>query len=232
MALIKALIAIDPADRGPNLPPVIPVQFNPAEYTLTKAAQIAEIAIPGIDSPILQFVRGQTQTLAMELFFDTTQLGMGMAPALDVRVLTEPVYQLCQIQSNTHAPPRIRFIWGAGLSFRAIVDSVQQKFTLFNPLGIPLRATLTVSFKEYQTLEEQLAKLNLQSADHRKKRLIKKKETLALIAYREYGDPSQWRRIYEEPANAEVISNPRKLTPGTEITVPAIEVVSTRGGAE
>jgi hypothetical protein len=231
MALIKALIVIDPADRGLNLPPVIPVQFNPAEYTLAKGAQIAEIAIPGIDSPILQFVRGQTQTLSMELFFDTTQLGMGEAPVLDVRTLTEPVYQLVQIQSNTHAPPRVRFFWGAGISFRAIVDSVQQKFTLFNPLGIPLRATLTVSFKEYQTLEEQLTKLNLQSADHRKKRLVKKSETLALIAFREYGDASQWRRIFTEEANAEIISNPRRLTPGSEIVIPTIDVFARSGGA-
>ncbi|HJS23121.1 MAG TPA: hypothetical protein VJ751_02040 [Pyrinomonadaceae bacterium] len=230
MALAKALIAIDPADRGPNLPPVIPVQFNPTEYSLTKGAQIAEIAIPGIDSPILQFVRGQTQTLSMELFFDTTQFGMGEAPVVDVRTLTEPLYQLVKIQSNTHAPPRVRFIWGAGLTFRAIVENIAQKFTLFNPLGIPLRATATVGFKEYQTLEEQLTRLNLQSADHRKKRLVKKSETLALIAYREYGDPAQWRRIFEDRENAEIIRNPRRLTPGREITIPPIAVFQRTGG--
>src|SRR6266404_7111990 len=220
MALEKAVIEIDPNDRGPNLDARITVQFNPAEYTLAKGAQIGEIAIPGIDSPILQFVRGQTQTLSMELFFDTTQMGMGEAPVLDVRILTEPVFQLVKIQAKTHAPPRIRFFWGLGLSFRAIVDSIQQKFTLFNPAGIPLRATLTVSFKEYQTLEEQLHRLNLQSADHSKKRLIRRGETLAMIAYREYGDAGEWRRIFEEPANAAVIMNPRRLTPGSEITIP------------
>src|SRR5688572_12668911 len=122
MALEKAVIEIDPNDRGPNLPPRITVQFNPGEYTLSKGAQIAEIAIPGIDSPILQFVRGQTQTLSMELFFDTTQAGMGEGPVTDVRSLTEPVFQLVKIQSNTHAPPRIRFFWGTGISFRAIVE--------------------------------------------------------------------------------------------------------------
>jgi hypothetical protein len=231
MALVKALIVIDAADRGPMVLPVIPVQFNPTEYTLTKGAQIAEIAIPGIDAPILQFVRGQTQTLTMELFFDTTEFGMSEAPVLDVRVRTEPLYQLVQIQSNTHAPPRIRFIWGAGLSFRAIIESIQQKFTLFNPLGIPLRATLTVTFKEYQTLEEQLTKLNLQSTDHRKKRLVKKNDTLALIAFREYGDASQWRRIFEDKANEKLIENPRRLIPGSEIIVPAIDVIARSRGA-
>src|SRR6266404_4049039 len=122
MALEKAVIEIDPNDRGPNLDARITVQFNPGEYTLTKGAQIAEIAIPGIDSPILQFVRGQTQSLSMELFFDTTQAGMGEAPVVDVRTMTEQVYQLVMIQPNTHAPPRVKFFWGAGISFRAIVE--------------------------------------------------------------------------------------------------------------
>src|SRR5882757_1175920 len=122
MALIKALIVIDPADRGPNLPPVIPVQFNPAEYTLAKGAQIAEIAIPGIDSPILQFVRGQNEKLTLELYFDTTGEGMSERPVHDVTELTKPVAELVKIQGNTHAPPRIRFVWGKGLSFRAIVE--------------------------------------------------------------------------------------------------------------
>jgi len=230
MPLVKAIIEIDASDRGPNLPPIIPVQFNPSEYTLTKGAQIAEIAIPGIDAPILQFVRGQTQTLSMELFFDTTQMGMGEAPVLDVRTLTEPVFQLVKIQAKTHAPPRVRFSWGLGLSFRAIVDSIQQKFTLFNPVGIPLRATLTVSFKEYQTLEEQLQRLNLQSADHSKKRLIKRGETLALIAYQEYGDSTEWRRIFEEPRNLQLIPDPRRLQPGLEIVIPSIPTTSSTGG--
>jgi len=229
MALAKAIIAIDPLDRGPNLPPVIPVQFNPTEYSITKGAQIAEIAIPGIDSPILQFVRGQTQTLSMELFFDTTQFGMGEA-AVDVRTITDLMFQLVKIQSNTHAPPRIRFIWGAGLNFRAIVENIAQKFTLFNPLGIPLRATLTVGFKEYQTLEDQLTRLNLMSADHSKLRMVKRGETLALIAYREYGDATQWRRIFEDRNNADIISNPRRLRPGREISIPPIEVFRRTGG--
>ena len=230
MSLAKAIIEIDANDRGPSLPPIIHVQFNPSEYTLTKGAQIAEIAIPGIDAPVLQFVRGQTQTLALELFFDTTQLGMGEDQVTDVRTLTEPVFQLVKIQAKTHAPPRLRFSWGQGLSFRAIVDNIQQKFTLFNPAGIPLRAILTVNFKEYQTLEEQLQRLNLQSADHSKKHLLKRGETLALIAYQEYGDSTEWRRIFEDPRNVDLIPDPRRLRPGTEIVIPSIPVSSGIGG--
>src|SRR5260370_34641299 len=111
--------ARDPA-RGLDKP--IVVQFNPTEYTLAKGAQIAEIAIPGIDSPILQFIAGQNEKLTLDLFFDTTLTGMG-----DVRDATKRFYQLVKIQPKTHAPPRILFRWG-GLEFKAIVESVQQKF--------------------------------------------------------------------------------------------------------
>lgn len=229
---VPAIIEVDAKDRGPNLPAIIPVQFNPPEYTLAKAAQVAEIAIPGIDAPILQFVRGQTQTLALELFFDTTRLGSSTVKVVDVRLLTEMVAQLGRIQPNTHAPPRIRFIWGLGLSFRAIVDNVQQKFTLFNPAGIPVRATLTVSFKEYKTLEEQLKELNLQSADHTKRRVVRRRDTLARIAFEEYGDASKWTVIADHPENRDRLTDLRRLTPGTELAIPAIDVLESSGRRE
>lgn len=226
---VPALIEVDPRDRGPNLPPVIPVLFNPPEYTITKGAQIAEIAIPGIDAPILQFIRGQTRTLALELFFDGTRIGSSLTRPGDVRLLLEPVVQLGRIQPNTHAPPRIRFIWGIGLSFRGIVDSIQQKFTLFTPAGIPVRATLTLSIKEYKTLEEQLKELNLQSADHTKRRVVRRGDTLDRIAFEEYGDSRKWRPIADK--NADLVPDPRRLTPGIELEIPAIETLAGPSGA-
>jgi len=227
--LASALIEVDKRDRGANLLAVIPVQFNPPEYTIAKGAQIAEIAVPGIDAPILQFVRGQTRTLALELFFDTTRTGTSEADVKDVRALSDPVAELGRIQPKTHAPPRVRFIWGKGLSFRAIVDNVQQKFTLFSPSGIPVRATLTVSFKEYQTLEEQLARLNLQSSDHTKRRVIRARDTLARIAFEEYGDASQWALIADHPANRGKLGELRRLPVGSELEIPAVDVLQVKG---
>jgi hypothetical protein len=226
---VPAIIEVDARDRGPNLPAVIQVQFNPPEYTIGKGAQSAEIAIPGIDAPILQFVRGQTRTLALELFFDTTRFGLSDDTVKDVRTLSDPVAALGRIQPKTHAPPRIRFVWGQGLSFRAIVDNVGQKFTLFSPGGIPVRATLTLSFKEYQTLEEQLKALNLQSADHTKRRVVRSRDTLARIAFEEYGDASQWRLIADHEANRRVLADLRRLPAGAELAIPAIDVLDQKG---
>lgn len=199
--------------RGP-----IQVQFNPTEYTLNKGAQISEIAIPGLDSPILQFVRGQNEKLTLDLFFDTTSEGMG-ADVRDVRDLTGPIYQLVKIQPETHAPPRILFSWGQGLSFKAIVESIQQKFDLFSPDGIPLRATLSVTFREYRTLQEQLQELDPESADRSSVHVVQSGETLSQIAAQTYGDPTAWRPI----ADANGIVNPIALAPGSRLQIPPLD---------
>lgn len=227
MSLTKAVIEVldqDAIDPQRGLTQFITVQFNPAEYTLDKKAQIAEIAIPGIDSPIQQFVRGQTERLTLDLFFDETDGGMGES-SRDVTDRTKAVYQLVKIQPRTHAPPRVQFTWGQGLSFKAIVESVQQKVTLFNPLGVPLRATLSVAFREYKTLEEQVAELNLQSSDHVRTRVVRRGDRLDRIASDEYGDPTAWRVI----ADANQIADPLHLTPGATLTLPPLDAPGSSG---
>jgi hypothetical protein len=220
----KAIIEVldkDAVDEE-RLPEFLTVQFNPTEYTLTKGAQIAEIGIYGIDSPILQFVRGQNEKLSLDLFFDTTTEGDGWeATGRDVRDLTGPFYQLVKIQPKTHAPPRILFVWGS-LKFKAIVESVTQKFNLFNSSGKPVRATLTLSFREYKSLEDQVSELKLESSDHSKRRVVRRGDTLNRLAAEEYGDPGQWRLIAD--FNDNVITNPRRLAPGTELIIPPLDV--------
>jgi hypothetical protein len=224
MKLQRALIEVldeEAYKHGGLLKPFFYVQFNPTEYTLQKGAQIAEIGIYGIDSPILQFIRGQNEKLTLDLFFDTTDGGMAEG-AKDVRKETNLLlfYQLVKIQPKTHAPPRISFTWGKGLSFKAIVESVQQKFDLFSPEGIPLRATLSVSFREYKTLEEQLSELKLESPDHSKTYVVERGDSLARIAATAYGDPALWREIAAANPN---LPNPRNLQPGTELYIPPLE---------
>src|SRR3546814_18036474 len=115
--------------------------------------------------------------------------------ARDAREQTHPLYQPVKIQPKTHAPPRIRFRWGAGISFKAIVERVEQSFAPFAPTGVPLRATLSVTFREYKTLEEQLQELKLESTDHTRRLEVSPGDTLRLIAQRPYGDPRLWPPI-------------------------------------
>jgi hypothetical protein len=217
-----------------GLGPPLSVNFNPTEYTLNKGAQIAEIAIPGLDSPILQFIRGQTETLSLDLFFDSTDSGMDDS-AVSVTTLTDQFYQLVKINGQTHAPPICFFSWGATFpgqrnygstgspgryGFKCIIESVRQRYTLFSPQGVPLRATLTVSLKEYKTLSEQIAELNMQSPDHTRSHVVQIGETLCQISASAYNDPTQWRAI----ATANSLNNPLELTPGATLQIPPLTV--------
>ena len=228
--IVKATLLVKWDKR---LPEYIEVQYNPTELSYDKSAQFAEIAIPGLDAPLQQFVRGQAEKLTLELFFDTTDQGMG-TDATSVTKLTDRIYQLVKIEPTRHAPPICTFIWngpfppGSSISdasgnqrrdgFTCIVESVKQKFTLFSPTGVPLRATLTVGLREYKTLDDQLAQLNKTSPDRTHSHVIQRGETLSGIAGDIYRRPGDWRLI----AEANNIEDPRRLTAGTFLTVPPI----------
>jgi len=211
----------------------IPVQFNPKELSFRKSNQLAEINIPGLDSPLLQFVRGQNETLNLELFFDSTDQGMG-SNATSVTVQSDRIYELMKIEPGRHAPPVCEFIWndkfpGGDLSshvgnqrrngFKCLVEKVDQKFTLFSPEGVPLRVTLTVTLREYKTLDEQLVQLNLNSPDRTQAHVIQRGETLSAIAATHYQRAGEWRRVAEENG----VEDPRRIEPGRFLTVPPIE---------
>lgn len=64
----KATIKILTIDGHPS----IDVMFNPTDYQITRNVSYAEIAVPGLSMPLLQFVRGEAQTLQLELFLDSS----------------------------------------------------------------------------------------------------------------------------------------------------------------
>jgi hypothetical protein len=213
MALEKATIL--PIDQsGNSLGDPIPVLFNPTDYSMEESNQFQSTAIPGLSMPVLQFVNGNSQTLTMELFFDTYTYQDG----LDVRSYTEQITSLMDINADLHAPPLCVFSWGR-LNFKAVLERVTKRFTMFLDSGIPVRATLNVTFKEYRSISEQLQNPARQSSDRTKYRVVQQGDTLALIAYREYQDPAQWRPI----ATANSIDNPRLLEAGMEIIIPPLE---------
>jgi len=207
MGLTKALII----NTDAAIPVPIPVMFNPPEYSLEKSNQFAEVDIPGLGSSPLQFVKGNVQTLRMELFFDTTDTG------IDVRTFTEPVVGFTALNAETHAPPKLLFVWGS-LAFPCVLESLTQRFDYFNPAGLPLRARLTVALKGYDLLESLLASIPLESADRVKTWIVKTGDTLQAIAGNEYGDPTQWRPI----AQANDIDNPLVLQPGQTLIIPSL----------
>jgi nucleoid-associated protein YgaU len=81
-----------------------------------------------------------------------------------------------------------------------------------------VRATLSVTFKEYKTVEQQLSEMKQQSADRTKLREFKEGDAVWLYAANEYGDPEKWRVI----ADHNQLDNPRIVAPGTKLELPPL----------
>lgn len=204
----------------------ITAMFNPERYTVSKSLQLAEIGIPGLDSPVVQYIRGQNEKISMELFFDTTDNGM-VGDVKDVRDESSKVYALMKVDGELHAPPRVLLEWGlagqltshgASIEPWLVLESVSEEFNLFSPDGVPLRARLNVTFREAWTIEEQLQVTPRHSSDRTKLRPVQRGETLSRIAFEEYQDATSWRAI----AEANDLANPRLLEPGTILAIPPV----------
>jgi hypothetical protein len=214
------------------------VQFNPGEMTFEKSARYGEVAIPGLDAPLQQFVRNDGERLTLELFFDSTEKGMG-ASARSVTEDTDKVYRLIRMDGGSHAPAVVTFSWNRSFpgskitfpqsssgpggdlsrySFTGVVQNIRQRFTLFSSEGVPLRATVSLTLIEFRPLDLQLRELGLASPDRAHGHVLAAAETLSGVAAEYYGQPHAWRDI----ALANGLLDPRRLPVGRQISVPAI----------
>lgn len=202
MALEKAVLLITATGES------IPVQFNPEEYTLDDGNVFAEIGIPGLRTPPVQFVRGSGRSLRVELFFDTSA-----SPGTDVRLQTQRVSGLLEKSPTLQGPSPLLFLWG-GLQMPCVLEKVSQRFTRFLPSGVPVRAYLTLTLKEFATttvaVQSGLFVLpptvaNLAGTN------------LAQVTAQTLGNPADWRVL----ANANNIDNPRTMDNRSTLAVPS-----------
>lgn len=215
--LVKATITPQDGDHAGQ---VIPVLFNPTEYSVEYSANFQEAAPPGLSNPVVQFVNGNARVLTMDLLFDTYTDHRSR----NVLELTGPLTDLVSIDRQLHAPPRVEFHWG-DFRFVAVVEKVSQKLTMFTPGGTPVRATLSVTFKQYRTIAEQLTHPRRNSADKTKRRVLEAHDSIWLLASREYGEARYWRLI----AWHNDIDDPRRIRPGTVLVLPPLDPYEPRG---
>lgn len=123
----------------------ITVLFNPKEYTIEKSVNWQSKGTVGKDGEHIEYTGGDNETLAMELFCDTTRQD------IDVRAFTDQIRALTQIDEDLGHPRLVEFRWGT-FAFRGVITRLSQKFTHFNRAGTPVRASLNITFKESKPL--------------------------------------------------------------------------------
>jgi hypothetical protein len=206
-----------------------PVMYNPEEFKLEQGNTFAEVGIPGLNAPPLQYLRGKARAVTMDLFFDTYETGA------DVRTHTAPIVGLLDKSPQTQAPPVLLFSMGR-FQFQCVLVDAGQSFTMFLRDGTPVRSTVSVRLQEYVRVEMRAERGVLfgsptvssavNAAVDAAGSLLSgtpsihvtlRGETLSGLAARYLGAAGRWRDI----ARANNMDDPFDLPPGTPVVIPS-----------
>jgi Contractile injection system tube protein/LysM domain len=199
--------------------------LNPTQYAIAKANDWMTRPVVGASLPTAQFGGGHARELSLELLFDA-------APVGDVTPATDALFKVMEVdaaltggaaRTNQARPPSLTLSWGAFTSFRAVCRQLNVQFLLFRPDGTPVRAmagmTLLQVEKDAKSGEGAAPAQNPTTrADARvRSHVVREGDTLPSLAFQYLGDATRWRAI----AHANEIDDPRRLTPGAYLTIPA-----------
>ncbi len=191
--------------------------FNPSEYTFEKNNTWTQTTVKGENVPDLEFGGGSSGTLTMQLFLDTSMTGG------DVRNTTKKVRKLMEVDESAKdmttvkgRPPMVEFHWGRIWTFKAVITRLTEKCTLFRDDGIPVRATLDITFLQAKDSGAYPAQNpTTRGVTGYKQWVVRDGDTIDSIAFQEYGDSNMWRYI----ADTNGLNNPARLRPGQRLAI-------------
>jgi nucleoid-associated protein YgaU len=219
LRMYEAKSAKDGGECGSKLH-TLTFQFNPKELTIAKAAKWERKTAKGAKTAgPPEFTGSEPCKLTVEMFFDA-------GPDQDGSVVTavEALFACCIPTDASHAkkldsPPLVVFSWGQVSAFPAFITSVSAKYTVFAANGTPIRATCAVAMEEMPGAQRPQNPSSGALVARRSHRLVAG-DSLASLAYREYGDPALWRLLAEHNG----IDDPLRLRVGSSVLLPALDV--------
>jgi len=218
-----------PVGGIPDGPPFI-AQFNPESFTESTTIEFKKSDVQGTNSSEAKFERVAPRTFSFDLTFDGTGAtgtplipnvvnavpipslppqplgGLGVAPAIEL------FKELVAFKSNEHRPPFFVVTWGTFFA-RCVLESFSINYKLFSPLGVPLRAVISTSWREHspQTLRQLIS--NLLSPDVTHQHIVKEGDYLSLITNSVYDTPNYYYQVAEKNN----LDNLRKLEVGSNL---------------
>lgn len=221
-------LKISPLTKNGARKETISVLFNPTSYSIEKTVRWDPLrtsckedaqTVRELNAPPLTFGGGDTRRLTLELFFDVTERAEQTGQTVDVRAETDRIVKLTRIDRSLKppSPPVCEVFWGGpsqDFPFIGVITSLTQRFTLFKSSGVPLRAILTVGFKEFQGLKEDKLKTDPEFTT----RVVKRGDSLSSIAAEVYNNSALWRVI----AETNNLDDPRRLEIGMTLSIPKI----------
>ncbi|GCD97726.1 CIS tube protein [Embleya hyalina] len=197
----------------------ITLQFNPAQLSLTKSTEWRRSPSRMAErSSLPEFVGSGPRSLSLDVFLDATATHDNSVEKAVEQLMLACVPTPASLAAKKPASPWVRFDWGTAktTSFDGVLNNFSVSYTLFDVDGKPLRATCSLSIEEAGSAPAGQNPTS-GSPEARRTHRVVAGDSLALLAWQEYGDAGLWRAI----AEANDIDDPMTLAPGTELIVPA-----------
>lgn len=220
MGLAKAYLELVET-TGPNPPSSasgtkIEFQFNPSQIKLSRSAFWRPVRTNVRGAPTSHEYKGPKPTsLSLEMFLDASYEENG-----DVSGQVDDLLEACapterSAGAGTPLPKFAIFGWDR-VYFRGFIEKVDVTYTMFRETGKPVRATCSIQLTETPPGRRGQNPSSKAAGAQGAVQLVDG-DTLAGLAYREYGDPSLWRLI----AEANFIDDPIRVRPGMRLVIPS-----------
>ncbi|GAA3118463.1 LysM peptidoglycan-binding domain-containing protein [Streptomyces rameus] len=196
------------------------LQFNPSTLELRKSTEWRRSpARMAGESALPEFVGSGPRTLSLEVFLDATAKHDNSVEQAVEKLMKACVPTPASLGRKKPASPWVRFEWGTArtTSFDGVLSSLSVSYKLFDVDGKPLRATCSLTIEE-ASVDAPGQNPTSGARTARSTHTVVAGDSLAMLAWREYGDATAWRTI----AEANGIDDPMALVPGTELVVPGV----------
>lgn len=230
-SLVRATLAIHEPPVGYSTTPggligEFTLDFNPSQLNLNRRTQWKATPTAAVrDGALPEFLGPEPRSMTVEFLLDCSSEPGSTA----VLKKAELLLSCCEVTTASIAAkqpstPWVVFQWGSFSTtrFTAYVESVDVTYSLFATTGVPIRATCRLTLSEIPSRTAGQNPTSGALAVRRVHRFVAG-DSLQSLAWREYGKATAWRAI----AEANGIDDPARVTPGTELVLPAVEEVTT-----
>ncbi|MGQ3014917.1 MAG: CIS tube protein [Flavobacteriales bacterium] len=204
------------------LSPAFTAVINPSSYRNGFNIDYVTRKEIGGKSESPSFKRIGKEDLSFELILD----GTGVIPMptqyegwnVD-QLLAQLKATVYNYEGEIHQPYFVQITWGTNLSFNGRLSNMSVDYKMFSPAGATLRASVSLSFTQYKSIDLAQAEGNDQSPDMTHIITIMPGDTLPRLCEKIYGKSEYYLQV----ARLNKLSNFRNLEAGSQLFFPPLK---------
>jgi Contractile injection system tube protein len=205
-------------DKGvPKLGVPFLAMFNPDTLAITEVVDWNILTPPGNQGAVVESIRTKARTFSIDILLDGTGVNTnGVKIPVTAQIA---LFRFCttDIVGTEHRPNHLLLQYGL-IIVHCVLLSSTVTYTMFDPLGLPIRAKISASFTEVTPTGYQAVLAMLSSPDLTHKITVHEGDLLPLLTHQVYKN----QNYYLQVAKANKLKNFRKLKTGSTLIFPPI----------